>query len=73
MIPAEFCTCTDHACPCNPVNHNKGCDLCIIKCLHANEIPACFFKKISHDRPLDEDYSFHGFARFVQLHTNEEK
>ena len=33
MEAKEFCTCTDYKCPNNPINHNKGCTLCIIKCL----------------------------------------
>lgn len=24
MNPKEFCSCTDHKCPFNPVNHDKG-------------------------------------------------
>ena len=47
MNPKEFCSCTDHKCPFNPVNHDKGCDLCISKCLKLNEIPSCFFQKKS--------------------------
>ena len=31
MNAKEFCSCTDHKCPFNPVNHDKGCDLCISK------------------------------------------
>ncbi|MDY3059529.1 MAG: DUF6485 family protein [Fusobacterium sp.] len=45
MSEKHFCSCTDHKCPMNPVNHDKGCDLCIQKCLKLNEIPSCFFKK----------------------------
>ncbi len=68
MESREFCTCTDHKCPLNPVNHDKGCDLCIAKCLKLNEIPSCFFKKISTERPENEDYTFKGFADFTKKH-----
>ena len=66
MDAKEFCTCTDHKCPLNPVNHDKGCDLCIAKCLKVKEIPSCFFKKLSNERPEGEDWSFQGFAKFVE-------
>ena len=49
MSSVPFCTCPDHACPCNPVNHDKGCVLCVAKCLNENEIPVCFFRKIEPD------------------------
>ena len=62
---AEFCTCTEHQCPFNPVNNSNGCDLCILKCLKLNEIPSCFFKKISTEIPENEDYTFKGFADFT--------
>ncbi|MEE1476791.1 DUF6485 family protein [Fusobacterium sp.] len=55
----------------NPVNHDKGCDLCVQKCLKLNEIPSCFFKKISLDRPENEDYTFRGFAAFVEKYLKE--
>ena len=25
MTAKEFCTCTDHKCPLNPINHDRGC------------------------------------------------
>ena len=65
MDAREFCTCTDHKCPFNPVNNEKGCNLCVLKCLKQNEIPSCFFKKISAEKPENEDYSFKGFADFT--------
>lgn len=71
MSEKHFCSCTDHKCPMNPVNHDKGCDLCIQKCLKLNEIPSCFFKKISLDRPENEDYTFRGFAVFVEKYLKE--
>ncbi len=46
MEAKDFCTCGDYKCPNNPVNHEKGCTLCVLKCLKANEIPTCFFKKL---------------------------
>ncbi|MDY4006935.1 MAG: DUF6485 family protein [Fusobacterium varium] len=52
------------------MNHDKGCDLCISKCLKLNEIPSCFFKKISTERPENEDYTFKGFADFTVKHWN---
>lgn len=71
MSEKYFCSCTDHKCPMNPVNHDKGCDLCVQKCLKLNEIPSCFFKKISLDRPENEDYTFKGFAAFVEKYLKE--
>lgn len=29
MTAKEFCTCTDHKCPLNPINHDRGCELCV--------------------------------------------
>jgi hypothetical protein len=66
MTSVPFCSCPDHACPRNPVNHDKGCVLCVAKCLHENEIPTCFYRKIEPDMDRKQDYSFQGFARFVQ-------
>ena len=42
----EYCTCTDYKCPCHPVNHDQGCNLCILKNLKQKEIPSCFFHDI---------------------------
>ncbi len=61
----SFCSCTDTKCPLNPVNHDKGCDLCIQKCLKDNEIPSCFFNKVNKNVE-DKDYTFMGFAKHVQ-------
>ena len=59
-----FCTCADYSCPLNPANHDKGCDLCIQKCLKLGEIPSCFFNAIGGgDRPAG--YSYRHFAGFV--------
>ena len=66
MSSVPFCTCPDHACSCNPVNHDKGCVLCVAKCLKENEIPVCFFRKIEPDMDRKQDYSFQGYAQFVR-------
>lgn len=64
---SPFCTCTDHACPMNPVNHDRGCSLCIAKCLKEDEIPSCFFKKIDNEHK-PKDYKFLDFAAWVESH-----
>lgn len=74
MTAVRFCTCTDHDCPFNPCNHDKGCTLCIAKCLHEHEIPTCMFKDISEDDLLpgdDQDWSYIGFAKHVCAHQEE--
>ncbi len=64
---SHFCTCADRACPLNPANHEKGCDLCIQKCLQLGEIPSCFFNAVTTaERP--EAYTYQGFAKFVEKH-----
>lgn len=67
----NFCTCTDYSCPFNPKNHDKGCDLCILNCLTKKEIPSCFFKKISLEKPENNDYTFNGFANFVKKYQKD--
>ncbi len=37
MEAKEICTCKDTKCPLHPVNHDKGCDLCIQKALKKND------------------------------------
>lgn len=69
MNAKEFYSCTDTKCPFNPANHENGCSLCILKCLKLNEIPSCFFNKISSERPENGDYSFKGFADFVNKYN----
>lgn len=59
---APFCTCGDHKCPFNPVNHDKGCTLCIAKCLREDEIPSCFFIAVS-GRSDQGSYKYADFAR----------
>lgn len=69
MANVPFCTCTDHACPNNPVNHNAGCTPCIAKCLKQHEIPTCFFRDVSCEGLLpgdEQDWTYHGFAEHVR-------
>lgn len=70
MSEVPFCTCTDHACPCHPVNHDRGCTPCIAKNLRQHEVPSCLFRAVSPDKlPEDaDDWSWEGFARHVQAH-----
>ena len=65
---SKFCTCKDTDCPLNPVNHNKGCTLCISKCLKAGEIPSCFFNAINESGEKT-GYSYKDFADYVLKHT----
>lgn len=65
MGEVSFCTCKDHKCPFNPVNHDRGCEFCVAKCLKEGEIPSCFFHKISDNMKSDDDYSYLGFAKLV--------
>lgn len=61
---SEFCTCNDKKCSLNPVNHDKGCSLCVAKCLKNGEIPNCFFKAVdSNEKP--EGYTYKDFADFI--------
>lgn len=60
-----FCSCRDTKCPMNPANHDKGCTLCVAKCLHDGEIPSCFFNAVAPYRGPDADYSYAGFAHLV--------
>ena len=62
--PKEFCTCTDLACPCHPVNHDQGCYLCILKNLREKEIPSCFYHDIDFPKPT-EAYHYEDFAALV--------
>ncbi len=68
MNLSPFCSCGDKNCPLNPVNHEKGCSLCVEKCLRQGEIPSCFFNAVS-TAPVDHsDYSYNGFANHVRTH-----
>lgn len=61
---STFCTCKDHNCPLNPVNHEKGCAPCISKCLNLREIPSCFFHLVEETHGT-EGYGFEDFAKAV--------
>ena len=63
--PIPFCTCSDTACPFNPVNHDLGCTPCIAKNLKELEIPTCFFKAVGHPKPTSE-WHFEDFAALVR-------
>ncbi|HQO83290.1 MAG TPA: DUF6485 family protein [Synergistales bacterium] len=66
MAKVPFCTCVDLECPAHPSNHDKGCTPCIAKNLDEESIPVCFYRKIEPDMDRKQDYSFRGFARFVE-------
>ncbi|MDE6276103.1 MAG: hypothetical protein K2M75_06165 [Clostridia bacterium] len=59
---SEFCTCKDTKCPLNPANHDKGCSLCIAKCLKLREIPSCFFNLADPEMKKRQSYTFEDFA-----------
>ena len=61
---SPFCTCTDHSCPLHPVNHDKGCSLCIAKNLKEGEIPSCFFNMVDSAKDHDS-FFFEDFAEAV--------
>ncbi len=61
-----FCTCGDAACPLNPRNHDKGCDLCIQKCLRLRELPSCFFKLVNPDISGLDEFTLGSFVKFYQ-------
>ncbi|MEI8217166.1 MAG: DUF6485 family protein [Eubacteriales bacterium] len=66
MKSKNFCTCDDLKCPLHPSNHEKGCDLCIQKCLRKKEIPSCFFIDINSDIKGIDDFTYEGFAKFLE-------
>lgn len=63
-----FCTCTDTGCPNHPTKHQQGCDRCVLKCLAKGEIPSCFFHGVSQAMDAWGDYSYEGFADYVNRH-----
>ena len=65
MSGSSFCPCDDHACDLNPVNHDKGCDLCVEDSVKTREIPKCFFMKVRENVDDVTDWSFESFADFV--------
>ena len=70
-VPA-FCTCTDYKCPCHPVNHDQGCNLCIRKNLQQKEFPSCFFHSIDSEKPTP-DWYYQDFAALVEKARQEGK
>ncbi len=64
MEAKQYCTCTDTKCPMHPVNHDRGCDLCIQKNLKLGEIPSCFFNAVGSTADTDS-YYYEDFARMV--------
>jgi len=67
----HFCTCTDLECPLNPNTpgcRHRTCDRCIRKCLKAGDIPSCFFKDIHADTSGNSDYTYRGFADYLNKH-----
>lgn len=65
MKSSPFCPCTDYECQFNPVNHDKGCNLCVEDSVKCGEIPKCFFLKVIEDIDGIEDWSFEAFAKLV--------
>ncbi len=61
---APFCTCDKFKCPLHPVNHDKGCTLCIAKNLRAREIPNCYFDLLGAEGGRKDD-SLRTFAELV--------
>ena len=68
----EYCTCTDYKCPCHPVNHDQGCNLCILKNLKQQEIPSCFFHDIDCEKPTG-NWHYQDFAALVEKAEKEGK
>ncbi|HZK02104.1 MAG TPA: DUF6485 family protein [Anaerovoracaceae bacterium] len=62
---SPFCPCDDYECECNPINHDKGCNLCIEESVKDREIPKCFFLGVVDNIDGIEDWSFEAFARLV--------
>ncbi|MBD5560662.1 MAG: hypothetical protein HDQ87_10005 [Clostridia bacterium] len=62
--PKLECTCTDHACPLHPTNHEYGCTPCVKKNQARGEIPSCFFTLAAPDVHPDA-YYFRDFAEAV--------
>jgi hypothetical protein len=64
----DFCTCADHDCPLNPVNHDLGCTHCMEKNLRGGEVPSCLWNVIStrEERQAENcDYLMESFAKKV--------
>lgn len=72
---ADFCTCADHACPLNPVNHDRGCTPCMRKNLLAGEVPSCLWNLVSTraERQAEGcDYRMESFAEMVRRKKGKE-
>lgn len=65
---SPFCTCTDLRCPNHPVNHDKGCSLCIQKNRALGEIPSCFFNRADPNY-AGPAYFMEDFARLMEKRT----
>lgn len=63
--PKDFCSCTDTKCPNHPTNHDKGCSLCVAKCLRQGEIPGCFFNVVDPTKEKRTGYTYEAFAKAV--------
>ncbi len=71
---ADFCTCADHECPFNPVNHDLGCTPCMEKNLLADEVPSCIWNKIStreERQQKDCNYTMADFAEWFMKKKGE--
>jgi len=62
--PKHFCTCRDLDCKLHPVNHDRGCDLCVRKNLQRGEIPSCFFRLVQDDLSGLKEFTMDSFVRF---------
>jgi len=65
MSSNPACPCKDYECKFNPVNHDKGCNLCVEDSVKTGEIPKCFFMKIKGNVDDITDWSFEAFANLV--------
>lgn len=66
MASVTFCPCVDYECSANPVNHDQGCTPCVQNCLQDRDIPVCFFRALEPDMEREQDYSYRGFAAFIE-------
>jgi hypothetical protein len=54
------------------VNHDQGCNLCILKNLKQKEIPSCFFHDIDCEKPTG-NWHYQDFAALVEKAEKEGK
>ena len=66
MSSNPSCPCPDFSCEFNPVNHDKGCNLCVNDSVKTHEIPRCFFMQLKENVDDVTDWSFEAFADLVQ-------